>query len=80
VLLAVSPLFLLWNPWWLGLVMIAYAVVANGPCILIQRYNRGRLVRVLARAGRLDRPGRSDPERAPDLPRRVGESRQVGPV
>jgi glycosyl-4,4'-diaponeurosporenoate acyltransferase len=75
VLLLVSPLFLLWNPWWLGLVMIAYAIVANGPCILIQRYNRCRLRRVLARAERRPAPGR-----APDLPRRVGENREVGPV
>ena len=52
VLLAAGPFFLLWNPWGLGLVMIAYAVAANVPCLLIQRYNRARLTRVVALAGR----------------------------
>jgi glycosyl-4,4'-diaponeurosporenoate acyltransferase len=47
VVLAFAPLFLLWNPWWLALVMVAYALVANLPCIAVQRYNRGRLERVL---------------------------------
>jgi glycosyl-4,4'-diaponeurosporenoate acyltransferase len=49
--IAVGPLFLLWNPWWLGLVMIAYALIANLPCLLVQRYNRARLLRVLRRSG-----------------------------
>ena len=53
VLMACGPLFLLWNPAPLGAAMIAYAVLANGPCILIQRYNRGRLVRL----ARQQRPG-----------------------
>ncbi len=48
VVLAVGPLFFLWNPWWLAVVMVVYAVVANVPCIAVQRYNRGRLERVLA--------------------------------
>lgn len=47
VVLAVGPLFFLWNPWWLALVMVAYALVANVPCIAVQRFNRGRLERVL---------------------------------
>ena len=29
--------------------MLGYAVVANVPCILVQRYNRARLVRLLSR-------------------------------
>ena len=66
ILLLAGPFFLLWNPWGLGLVMVAYAVVANGPCILIQRYNRSRLERVLGRARRRS-------ERAPDPPRQVGD-------
>ncbi len=33
--------------------MVAYAVVANGPCILVQRYNRGRLGALAARRRRL---------------------------
>ena len=48
--LAAGPVFLLWNPWWLGLVMLVYAVVANVPCLVVQRYNRARLTRLLERA------------------------------
>jgi glycosyl-4,4'-diaponeurosporenoate acyltransferase len=47
-LLAV-PLFCVWNPCWAVLVNAAYAVAANAPCILVQRYNRARLQRLLAR-------------------------------
>lgn len=54
-ILATVPLFALWNPWWLWLAMLAYGVVANLPCIVIQRYNRGRVLRILARRAR--RPG-----------------------
>lgn len=42
-----SLLFFLWNPVWVGFLMIAYAVLANVPCILAQRYNRIRLARLL---------------------------------
>jgi glycosyl-4,4'-diaponeurosporenoate acyltransferase len=55
LVLAVGPLFVLWNPVGLAIVMCAYAVVANGPCIAIQRYNRGRLTRVIGRTDRLRR-------------------------
>ena len=44
-----APLFFLWNPWYAGVVVQACVVVANGPCIASQRYNRVRLKRVLAR-------------------------------
>ena len=44
-----APLFFLWNPWPVGVVMLVYAAAANLPCILVQRYNRIRIVR-LARA------------------------------
>jgi glycosyl-4,4'-diaponeurosporenoate acyltransferase len=47
--LAFAPVFFLWNPWWADLVMVSYAVAANLPCILAQRYNRLRLRRLLAR-------------------------------
>lgn len=47
--LAFAPVFFLWNPWWADLIMATYAVVANVPCILAQRYNRLRLQRVVAR-------------------------------
>jgi len=43
------PIFCLWNPWWGDLVIFAYAIIANLPCIIVQRYNRIRLHRLLAR-------------------------------
>lgn len=43
------PLFAIWNPWWGVLVNAAYAVAANLPCILVQRYNRARLRRFIAK-------------------------------
>jgi glycosyl-4,4'-diaponeurosporenoate acyltransferase len=52
----VTPLFALWNPAWLVAAMAAYALAANAPCLLIQRYNRGRLLRVLARRARRSGP------------------------
>jgi glycosyl-4,4'-diaponeurosporenoate acyltransferase len=45
---AFGPLFLLWNPWYAGVLLILYGVAANLPCIVIQRYNRLRADRVLA--------------------------------
>lgn len=49
---AIVPVFALWNPAGLMVAMVAYAVVANLPCLVVQRYNRGRLLRVLARRER----------------------------
>ena len=43
------PIFFLWNPWWGDLVIITYAIIANLPCLIAQRYNRIRLRRLLAR-------------------------------
>lgn len=43
--LAFVPLFFLWNPWWADLVIVAYAIAANVPCIVAQRYNRVRFQR-----------------------------------
>jgi glycosyl-4,4'-diaponeurosporenoate acyltransferase len=40
-----AALFFLWNPPWAGWIMVAYAIAANLPCILVQRYNRARLAR-----------------------------------
>ena len=57
VTLFAAALFFIWNPWWAGLIMIAYAITANMPCILAQRYNRLRLMALLARVER--RAGRS---------------------
>lgn len=44
-----APVFWWWNRRWLAVVMSAYALAINGPCIAAQRYNRLRLLRVLAR-------------------------------
>jgi glycosyl-4,4'-diaponeurosporenoate acyltransferase len=55
LVMAILPLFMLWNPWWMVTVMVAYAFAANIPCLLVQRYNRGRLLRVLARQKRSTR-------------------------
>jgi glycosyl-4,4'-diaponeurosporenoate acyltransferase len=42
--LAVMPL---WNPAWLTAVMAGYAITANGPCVIVQRYNRARIGRLV---------------------------------
>ncbi len=47
--IACAPVFFLWNPWWGDWIIVAYALAANLPCILVQRYNRLRLRRLLAR-------------------------------
>jgi glycosyl-4,4'-diaponeurosporenoate acyltransferase len=48
-MLLFSLVFFIWNPWWVGIVMIVYAILVNVPCIIIQRYNRIRLKRVCAK-------------------------------
>ena len=40
--LGVMPI---WSPAWVTAVMAAYALAANAPCIVIQRYNRARVRR-----------------------------------
>jgi glycosyl-4,4'-diaponeurosporenoate acyltransferase len=47
--LAIVPVFFLWNPWWADAVIAVYAIAANLPCILIQRHNRRRLQHMLSR-------------------------------
>jgi glycosyl-4,4'-diaponeurosporenoate acyltransferase len=49
LVLAVVPLFFLWNPWWVAVWMIPYAAATNLPCILAQRFNRPRFRAELAR-------------------------------
>jgi glycosyl-4,4'-diaponeurosporenoate acyltransferase len=44
-LLAATPLFALWNPPGLFVAMVAFAVVANIPCVVVLRYNRARILR-----------------------------------
>lgn len=50
--MGLAPWMFLWSRPWIGAVMVVYAVVANVPCILVQRYNRARLLRALARVQR----------------------------
>jgi glycosyl-4,4'-diaponeurosporenoate acyltransferase len=47
--IAGSPLFALWNPLSGLVLMTAYSVVVNAPFIAVQRYNRQRAQRILAR-------------------------------
>jgi len=43
---AAAPFFAIWNPAPLFGAMVAYSLLANAPCIAIQRYNRSRVDRV----------------------------------
>lgn len=52
VTMAFGPLFFLWSPWWLGVVMVVFGVMSNLPCLVAQRYNRARLLRLLDRRRR----------------------------
>ncbi len=56
--LGASALFFLWNPPWLGLYMVLYAVLVNVPCIVVQRTNRPHILRIMSRAGRVRGDGR----------------------
>lgn len=49
LLILPAPLFFLWDPAWAGWVNIVYALAANIPFIIVQRYNRGRLQRIINR-------------------------------
>ena len=53
--MATALIFFLWNYWWVDLIMVAYAIMANLPCILTQRYNRLRLTRLLGSRKRRSR-------------------------
>jgi glycosyl-4,4'-diaponeurosporenoate acyltransferase len=46
-MVACLPIFFIWNPPWARIVMTVYAIGANAPCILAQRYNRVVLTRLL---------------------------------
>jgi glycosyl-4,4'-diaponeurosporenoate acyltransferase len=52
-ILALTPWFVLWNPWPLALAMVVYGLVANVPCLVVQRYNRARIGRIVARRRRM---------------------------
>jgi glycosyl-4,4'-diaponeurosporenoate acyltransferase len=57
--LACWPVFALWNPPVGVVLMVLYSVLVNAPFIAIQRYNRQRAQRVLARRGDQARSERS---------------------
>lgn len=42
-----SFLFFLWNPLWAAWLNVAYAVLFNVPLVIVQRFNRPRLERLL---------------------------------
>ncbi len=42
-----SIFFFLWNDWRIALIMIAYALLENFWCVIAQRYNRIRLLRMI---------------------------------
>jgi glycosyl-4,4'-diaponeurosporenoate acyltransferase len=46
VIFVFAIVFFIWNDWWIGLIMIVYAIVVNIPCVFTQRYNRIRLRKV----------------------------------
>ncbi|MFT4112015.1 hypothetical protein [Silvibacterium sp.] len=46
LMIACVPLFFVWNPPWACVVVAFYALIANLPCIIVQRYNRATLLRV----------------------------------
>ncbi|RDY71147.1 glycosyl-4,4'-diaponeurosporenoate acyltransferase [Halobacillus sp. SY10] len=41
-----APFFFLFNPPWAGWIMVVYAILFNLPFIIVQRYNRVRMMRV----------------------------------
>lgn len=44
-----AGLFYFWNPAWVVKWMFLYSAIANLPCIIVQRYNRGRFERIMER-------------------------------
>ena len=65
-----GPLFVLWNPPPIAVVMVVYGVAVNLPFIAIQRYNRLRIARVLGavQAGRGGAPSAADTQRSAARP------------
>lgn len=47
-----SPVFFIWNTVPVSVAMVVYGIAVNAPFIAIQRYNRLRISRVLARRSR----------------------------
>ena len=59
------------GPAWIFGVMVIYGLCANVPCIIIQRYNRGRLLRVANRHAARPASLRASPRKAGDSTRKV---------
>ena len=55
-MIACLPLFLVWNPRCARLITSAYAIAANLPCIVAQRYNRAILTRLARNYSRMPNP------------------------
>ena len=53
IIFAFSVIFFIWNVWWVGIIMIAYAFIVNIPCVLTQRYNRIRLKKLIIASKKL---------------------------
>lgn len=51
-----GPLFFAWNPRRLAASMVVFGLVFNAPFIVIQRFNRARLLRALVRAAAATTP------------------------
>lgn len=55
LLIVPAPLFFLWNPAWAGWINVLYALIANLPFIVTQRYNRARIEQIVGRATRVNK-------------------------
>jgi len=51
IIILFAPFFFLWNRFWVGVIMILYAVAENIPLIMVQRYNRCRFRRIMGKKG-----------------------------
>ena len=51
IIILFAPFFFLWNRFWVGVIMILYAVAENIPLIMVQRYNRCRFRRIMGKRG-----------------------------
>lgn len=40
-------IFFLFTPFHIGLIMVVYSIITNLPCLIVQRYNRPRLISLL---------------------------------
>lgn len=47
-----AGIFFLWNEAWVGWIMVGYGFLSNTPCIVVQRYNRARLRRIVKKQTR----------------------------